>query len=77
MAKRTITHFKVGAPLFNDITAVLLELPARHSRDLLNRIESPAECEPLFKVDLSKSKKKKATRKKKSSKKVAKRKRRS
>jgi hypothetical protein len=72
MAKRTITHFKVGSALFNDITGMLLELPARASRELLNRIESKAECEPIFKVDIQAKKK---AGKKKARKTVAKRKR--
>ncbi len=52
MATRTITHFKVGAKLFNDITNLLLQLPAGDTRILLNRIESKAECEAIYKVDL-------------------------
>ncbi len=80
MATRTITHFKVGAPLFNDITQVLFNLPAHTSRELLNRIEGSKECEPIFKIEIEKPPpggRKKPTRKKKASKKVANRKRRS
>ena len=74
MAKRTVTHFKVGAKLFNDITELLLQLPAVNSRVLLNRIESKAECEVIYKVNLAL---KKPPRQKKTRKKVAKSKRRS
>lgn len=56
MATRTITHFKVGAGLFNEITALLFELPAKASRELLNRIEGKGgECEPIFKIDLKRA----------------------
>lgn len=73
MATRTISHFKVGAGLFNDIVALLGELPAKASRDLLNRIENAAECEPLFKVEIKAPKKKRG---RKRSKKVARKPRR-
>ena len=52
MADRIVTHFKVGAELMNDIARILNALPAKTSRTLLNRIESPAECEPIFAVNL-------------------------
>lgn len=56
MATRTITHFKVGAALFNDITAILFELPAKLSREILNRIDGKGgECEPIFKIDLKRA----------------------
>ncbi len=84
MAQRTITHFEVNAALMNDITAILFELPAKASRDVLNRIESE-ECKPVFAVTLKNVRKeqrpgngaKPPPRKKKAGKKVAKRKRRS
>ncbi len=74
MAKRTSTHFKVGAGLFNDITQILFTLPALTSRDVLNRIET-AECEPIFKVELGRPAMKRPARKK-ARKKVARKKRR-
>ncbi len=86
MAQRTITHFKVGAALFNDITALLFELPAKASRELLNRIENSPECEPMFKLEFTPARRgkpekqkvrKPPPRKNKARKKVAKRKRRS
>lgn len=88
MAQRTVTHFKVSAQLFNDITAVLFNLPAITSRDLLNRIDAKdgSECEPIFKIDLKPVRKQKPekrrvrkppARRKTARKKVAKRNRRS
>jgi len=63
----------------NDITAVLLNLPAHASRELLNRIESADECEPIFKIEIKPVKIARPTRRqvKKAVKKVAKHKRRS
>ena len=84
MATRTITHFRVNVALMNDITAILFELPAKASRAVLNRIESP-ECEAIFKITLGTPRKEKPEKRrvrkpparKKARKKVAKRKRRS
>ena len=77
MAQRTINHFRVSPALMTDITALLFELPAKASRDILNRIEGgPEHCEPVFKIALAAPKptRKKPTRKKPTRKKLTKRK---